>query len=103
MIKSYRAISPAFKKHCWVAAILLIVDDRLSRALAQFKLRTHLLDLRCLLFHNRNESFDFFLSLDFRRLLILRSGFEPRDHRFLFCYSRFEFLHCAVFFQKFVE
>src|SRR5437867_13135235 len=37
---------------CWTPAALRIADDRLLCASAQFKLRAHLPDLRCLLFES---------------------------------------------------
>ena len=61
---------------------LAIIQDRLRRESVQFKLGAHFLDLRGLLFHRCYEFLDFSLLLGV---------------------VRFQFLHFAMLFEKFVK
>jgi hypothetical protein len=64
----------------WLRALLLLIaDDRLRYGFAHFKLGTHLLDLRRLLFETRSEGLYFFLLLRDSRLEVL---LLLRDRRF---------------------
>src|SRR5258708_643233 len=58
------------------------IVDQVQRRFSCFKLCAHLLDLRCLLFHRCDESFDFLLLLCASLLLLCHGSVEPRDRRF---------------------